>query len=141
MCEKTGCRSGRGGDITTTPLNATAVDIIEDLCDRFAEAAHGGSVPADATACYPISAVCAALAVPADEWPLFARWATDFLNPRSLEELYAHLDVMIAQRCTQRGGDLLSELIALDGDGDGLTVDDLRTIVATLLAGVEIQPV
>jgi hypothetical protein len=115
---------GRGGDITTTPLSATAVDIIEDLCDRFRS--------------YNVYALCHALAVPAAECPLFARWATDFLNPVSLGELYAHLDVMIAQRCTRPGDDLLSELIGLDADGDGLTVDDLHTIVATLLAGVEV---
>jgi hypothetical protein len=104
------------------------VDLISDLCDRFADGGHPGTV----------SAVCAALGVPPVEWPLFARWATEFLNPASLEQLYAHLDVMIAQRCRVPGEDLLSDLIALEVNGDGLTVDDLHTVVATLLAGVEV---
>lgn len=122
----------------TTPLGTTAVDIIGDLCDRFTEAAHGGLVPADATRSYSLSAVCTAMAVSPAEQPLFARWATDFLNAVSLRELYAHLDVLIAQRCTWPGDDLLSELIDLEADGDGLTVDDLHTIVAALLAGAEV---
>lgn len=120
----------RATDIATTPLDTMAVDIISDLSDRFADAAGGRA--------YTVSAVCSALGVPPADWPLFARWATDFLDPVSLDELYAHLDVLIAQRCRVPGTDLLSDLIALDVDGDGLTVDDLRTIVAALLAGVDV---
>jgi cytochrome P450 len=107
-----------------------AVDIIGDLCDRFTDDAHGGA--------YSVSAVCASLDVPPGEWPLFARWATDFLNPAALQELYSYLDVMIAERCRLPGEDLLSDLIGLDIDGDGLTVDDLHTIVAAVLAGVDV---
>lgn len=107
-----------------------AVDIIGDLCDGFTEDAYGGVTS--------VSAVCSALGVPQGEWRLFAHWATDFLNPVSLEELYSHLDVMIAERCRVPGDDLLSDLIGLEIDGDGLTVDDLHTIVAAVLAGVEL---
>lgn len=121
----------RRPDIASTPLGTTAVDITGELCDRFTEDANGGT--------YSVSAVCAALGVPDDEWPLFTRWAIDFLDPVALDELYAHLDVMIADRCSAPGEDLLSDLIAREVDGDGLTVDDLHTIVATLLAGIEVS--
>lgn len=117
-------------DIATTPLGAMAADIIGDLCDGFAEDARGGT--------YCVSDVCSALGVPPREWPLFARWATDFLNPVALDALYSHLDVMIAERCRNPGEDLLSGLIGLEVDGDGLTADDLHTIVAVVLAGVEV---
>ena len=42
---------------------------------------------------------------------------------------------MIAVRCRQPGDDLLSLLIQLEFDGEELTVDDLRAIVATLVSG------
>jgi cytochrome P450 len=128
----------RRAAIATTPLDTTVVDIIDGLCDRFTEDIHGGPVPVDATRTYPVAAVCAALGVPVGQWPLFARWAADFLDPAALDQLYSHVDVMIADRCAHPGGDLLTELIRLDVDGEGLTVDDLRTIVAVLVAGAEI---
>lgn len=133
--EKTGRTSTRRLDIATTPLDTTTADIISELCDRFG--ARRQTASGDIVGGYRVSDVCAALKVPAQEWPLFARWATDFLNPASWEQLYAHLDVMIAQRCITPGDDLLSELMRLEVDGDGLTVDDLHTIVAALLAGID----
>ncbi|MBB2990368.1 cytochrome P450 [Mycolicibacterium iranicum] len=127
-----------GGVAITTPLDTMAVDVLDDVCDRLTAEAFGGSVPPDATRSYPVSAVCSALDVPAHQWPLFARCATDYLDPDAIEQLYWHLDVLIADRCCAPRDDLLSELIALEVDGDGLTVDDLHTIVAVLLAGAEL---
>jgi cytochrome P450 len=139
MCGNTGKHiATRRAAIATTPLDTTVVDIIGGLCDRFTEESHGGPVPGDATRTYPVAAVCTALGVPIAQWPLFARWATNFLDPAALDQLYSHLDVMIAERCAHPGEDLLTELIRLEVDGQGLTVDDLRTIVAVLVAGVEI---
>jgi cytochrome P450 len=40
---------------------------------------------------------------------------------------------MIADRCRNPSADLLSQLIQLEVDGEELTVDDLRAIVATLV--------
>jgi cytochrome P450 len=123
------------GDITTTqPSGLTAADVISDLCDHFAEPAAFDR-DADPGRAYPVSAVCATLGVPGADWPLFARWAAEFLDPKAIDELYAYLDVMIAERCSRATDDLLSELIRLNVDDDGLTVDDLHTIVAVLVAG------
>ena len=79
----------------------------------------------------PVRAVCMALGVPRQDWPLFARWAWDM----ALDEMYAYVDVMVADRCVHPRADLLSWLISVDihGDGDGLTADQVRAVVAALL--------
>ncbi|MBP1821049.1 hypothetical protein J3E61_004612 [Mycobacterium sp. OAE908] len=41
---------------------------------------------------------------------------------------------MIAIRCGKPGSDLLSELIAMGVDGEDLTVDELRAVVAALVS-------
>jgi cytochrome P450 len=86
---------------------------------------------------YPIAGVCALLDVPSKDWQLFSRWATESLNSKTLDELYAYVDVMIAVRCRKPGDDLLSQLIQLEVDGEELTVDDLRALVASLVAGAD----
>jgi cytochrome P450 len=48
--------------------------------------------------------------------------------------LHAYVDVMIAERCRKPGDDLLSHLIETGLDGEDLTVDDFRAIVASLAA-------
>ena len=57
------------------------------------------------------------------------------MNSKALDELFAYVDVMIADRCRKPGDDLLSALIQAEIDGEELTVDDLRAIVASLLSG------
>ena len=131
--------SGRKDNHITTPLDTTVVDIISELGDHFSEVAYGTPVPVGATTTYSVAEVCSALGVPVAEWPHFTRAATDFLDPSAIEQLYWHLDVMIADRCTFPRDDLLSALIGMEIDGDGLTVDDLHTIVAVLLAGAGIE--
>jgi cytochrome P450 len=84
---------------------------------------------------YPIASVCALLDVPRKDWHFFLRWAGESLNSKALDELYAYVDVMIADRCTKPGDDLLPQLIQLEVDGEELTVDDLRMVVAALVAG------
>lgn len=84
---------------------------------------------------YPIAAVCAVLGVPDNDWHLFSRWASESLNSKALDGLYAYVDVMIADRCRMPGDDLLSQLIELEVDGEELTVDDIHRLVAALLAG------
>jgi cytochrome P450 len=57
------------------------------------------------------------------------------LNSKALDQLYAYVDVIVADRCRLPGDDLLSELIEVGIDGEELTVGELRAIVATLIAG------
>ena len=90
--------------------------------------------PPRTTRSQSIDEVCAQLGVPPKDWHLFKRWATDSLNPKTLDELYAYVDVMIADRCRRPGDDLLSELIATGVDGEDLIVDELRAVVAAMVS-------
>lgn len=89
--------------------------------------------PSRATRRDSIAGLCARLGVPGKDWHLFGRWASESVNPKALDELYAYVDVMIADRCRKPGTDLLSELIQNGIEGEELTVDDMRAIVATLV--------
>jgi cytochrome P450 len=81
-----------------------------------------------------IADVCALLGVPGNDWHLFKRWAAESLNSKALDELYAYVDVMIAERCRRPGDDLLSKLIEAGIDEAELTVDELRAVVAALVS-------
>ncbi|MGO4445736.1 hypothetical protein AB4Z42_20515 [Mycobacterium sp. 2YAF39] len=84
------------------------------------------------------AAICAALGVPQKDWPLFYRWAAAGpLTSKALDALYHHVDVMIAERCCKPADDLMTTLIALEVDGTELTVDDIRSFVATLVTGAD----
>jgi cytochrome P450 len=89
--------------------------------------------PPRATRRDSIASVCVRLGVPRKDWHLFGRWASESSNSKALDELYAYVDVMIADRCRKPGDDLLSELIQSGIEGEELTVDDLRAIVAALV--------
>jgi cytochrome P450 len=80
-----------------------------------------------------MSVLCAALGVPRQHWHLFTRWADDPATPKTLDELYAYIDVMVAERCWKPADDLLSDLIRVEVDGDELTADELRMLVSGLL--------
>jgi cytochrome P450 len=84
---------------------------------------------------YPIAGVCTLFGVPRRDWHLFSRWAEHLPAPKATDELYVYVDVMIADRCRKSGQDLLSHLIQFEVDGNELTTDDLRVIVAALVAG------
>jgi cytochrome P450 len=81
-----------------------------------------------------IDDVCVQLGVPAKDWHLFKHWAAESLTSEALDQLYAYVDVMIAERCRQPGDDLLSELIATGVDGEDLTVDELHAIVVAMVS-------
>ncbi|MBE1546402.1 cytochrome P450 [Mycobacterium sp. OAS707] len=81
-----------------------------------------------------IEAVCTQLGVPQKDRHLFERWAGKSLTSQALDQLYAYVDVMIAIRCGKPGSDLLSELIAMGVDGEDLTVDELRAVVAAMVS-------
>src|SRR6201991_2523730 len=82
-----------------------------------------------------IAAVCEALGVPQKDWHLFSRWAAAPLTPTALDALYSYVDVMIADRCRRSTDDLLAKLIELEVDGEELTVDAIRRVVADRVAG------
>jgi cytochrome P450 len=110
-------------------LRAEVVDIVGRLVDPFA-ATGRCDVVADIAARYSVHVVCAALGVKRSDWERLARWADDVAD---LDALYHYVDVMVADRCGRMRDDLLSDLIVADIDHDGLTSDEIRRLVATLL--------
>jgi cytochrome P450 len=90
----------------------------------------------DTTSQNPIATVCEALGVPEQDWHLFSRWAQGPFTSQACDELHQYVDVMIADRCRKPGCDLVSQLIAMEVDGEGLTTDDIRSYVVSLVADV-----
>lgn len=95
---------------------------------------HGVTVPL----------ICSALGVPREDWALFSRWTDELTRPTSdgtfrsaLYDVYAYVDVMVADRCRSLKDDLLSDLIMVQVDGDELDSDELRRLVAGALMCLE----
>ncbi len=73
-----------------------------------------------------------ALGVPARDWLSIAQ-RLDVPDNRMADALGAYVDVLVADRCCRPGEDLVSDLVAFEGDGRALTADELRAIVVGLL--------
>lgn len=129
----------------TARLRTTIVDIITGLVDRHS--ARGAcDVVADIARQYPIPVICALLGAPPEDWELFSDWTDDILEafgwnaaaqtPSILTAwaaLDSYLDDMPAQRRRGLTDDLISDLIRAEDDGDRLSADELRMLVAALL--------
>lgn len=92
----------------------------------------------------PVPFICSALGIPREEWPLFYRWTDQLRQPTSdaafrgaLYDVYAYVDVMVADRCNNLKDDLLSDLIMAEVDGEALDSDELRMLVAWALMAVK----
>jgi cytochrome P450 len=130
-----------------SPLRATIIDVITGLIDQAADDGHC-DVVTDIARQYPIPIICALLGAPTQDWELFSRWADDIFKLfdwnvaahesailNSWGELDAYIDDMVARRRHTLTGDLISGLICAEEDGDHLSADELRKLVATLLIG------
>ena len=95
---------------------------------------------------YPIPVICALLGAPPEDWELFSDWTDDILEAfgwnaasqtptilSSWAALDAYIDDMIERRRHTMTDDLISELIRAEDDGDRLSTDELRMLVAALL--------
>ncbi len=129
----------------TARLCTTIVDIITGLVDR-----HSGrgrcDVVTDIARQYPIPVICGLLGAPPEDWELFSGWTDDILDafgwnaakrtPTILtawQALDTYIDDMLARRRQTLTDDLISELIRAEDDGDRLSADELRMLVAALL--------
>jgi cytochrome P450 len=129
----------------TARLRTTIIDIITGLVDRHS--ARGRcDVVTDIARQYPIPVICALLGAPAEDWELFSNWTDDILKAFSWDAanatpailtawdaLDAYIDDMVAHRRLNLTDDLISELIRAEDDGDRLSADELRMLVAALL--------
>jgi cytochrome P450 len=129
----------------TARLRETIGDVITRLVDRHS--AEGRcEVVTDIARQYPVPIICALLGAPPEDWELFSEWTDDIFKvfswnaadevPAILaawDELDAYIDDMVAHRRDTLTDDLLSDLIRAEDDGDRLSADELRNLVAGLL--------
>jgi cytochrome P450 len=131
----------------TSRLHDTIDEVVNELIDRVADAGRCDIVT-DIARPYPIPVICALLGAPREDWQLFSAWTEDVFKAftfdtdlaeqepvvmRAWSELDAYVDDMIARRRQDLTGDLLSELIRAEDDGDRLTAHELRMLAASLL--------
>lgn len=129
----------------TARLRTTIVDIITGLVDRHS-ASGRCDVVTDIARQFPIPVICALLGAPPEDWELFSIWTDDILEafgwnaasqtPAILtawQALDAYIDDMLARRRHTLTDDLISDLIRAEDDGDRLSADELRMLVAALL--------
>ena len=90
----------------------------------------------------PLMAVATLMGVPNGDWPLFRHLSDGLfdLQPlpesmQNLQELVAYLDDIAEKRRAEPQDDLISALVHAQGDTDGLTEDELRAHLVTLLTG------
>jgi cytochrome P450 len=100
---------------------------------------------------YPIPIICELLGAPPEDWKLFSSWATDIfrifnnnlledlpLIERASEELHEYVSDMISARRADPREDLLSDLIAIEEEGDRLSTDEMTMLAqAVLMAGTD----
>jgi cytochrome P450 len=126
--------------------------VVDGLIDQV-ESAGRCDVVTDIARPYPTPVMCALLGAPRDDWQLFADWTEEVFQAlnfkpevtfdeaaimRAWNELDAYVDEMVDARRHTLTEDLLSELIRAESDGDRLTLDELRMLVAGfLMAGTD----
>ena len=109
-------------------------ELVEDVCEP-----------------YPIPIICELLGAPKEDWKLFSQWATDIFRifndnliedlpiiNAAFEELDAYVRALVDERRGHPRDDLLSDLIALEEEGDKLSPDELVMMSeAVLMAGTD----
>ncbi len=133
-------------------LHDTIHEVVNGLIDRVMDAGRC-DVVADIARPYPTPIMCALLGAPRADWQLFADWTEEVFKAfnfqpdatfdeaaimRAWSELDAYVDDMVAARRGNLTDDLLSELIRAESEGERLSLDELRMLVAGfLMAGTD----
>lgn len=136
----------------TSRLQDTIHEVVDELIDAVVDAGRC-DVVTDIARPYPTPIMCALLGAPREDWHLFADWTEEVFKAlnfqpdvtfdeaaimRAWGELDAYVDGMVAARRNNLTDDLLSELIRAESDGDRLSLDELRMLVAGfLMAGTD----
>jgi len=101
---------------------------------------------ADVTARYPVQVICGIVGVPLEDHEQFAAWADEIntgpLNPErgmaASQAMRAYLEPLVEERRSRPTGDLLSELVHAEIDGERLSDERLYGFLRLLLpAGAE----
>jgi cytochrome P450 len=131
-------------------LRPTMRAVVGELVDRLVGQGECELV-ADVCEPYPIPIICELLGAPPQDWKLFSGWATDIfrifnnnlaedlpLIERASGELTQYVADMIAERRSDPRDDLLSDLIAIEEEGDRLSIDEMTMLAqAVLMAGTD----
>jgi cytochrome P450 len=131
-------------------LRPTMRAVVGELVDRVVAQGECELV-ADVCEPYPIPIICELLGAPPQDWKLFSGWATDIfrifnnnlaedlpLIERASGELTQYVADMIAERRADPRDDLLSDLIAIEEEGDRLSIDEMTMLAqAVLMAGTD----
>jgi cytochrome P450 len=131
-------------------LRPTMRAVIGQLIDQVAPQGQCEFV-ADVCEPYPIPIICELLGAPPEDWKQFSQWATDIFRifngnlvedlpfiERAAGELGQYVSAMIAQRRTEPRPDLLSDLIAIEEEGDRLSTEEMAMLAeAVLMAGTD----
>jgi cytochrome P450 len=119
--------------------------VIDGLLDRIAPLGRADLVH-DVTAQYPVQVICGIVGVPIEDHEQFAKWAEEINTgpldpPRGMaasRAMRAYLEPLVDARRTDPQGDLLSELVHAEVDGERLTDERLYGFLRLLLpAGAE----
>ena len=131
-------------------LRPTMRAVVGELVDQVAPQGECDLV-ADVCEPYPIPIICELLGAPPQDWKLFSSWATDIfrifnnnlaedlpLIMRAGNELTEYVTDMIAERRADPRDDLLSDLIAIEEEGDRLSTEEMTMLAqAVLMAGTD----
>jgi cytochrome P450 len=131
-------------------LRPTMRAVVTDLIDKVATDGECEFVT-DICEPYPIPIICELLGAPREDWKLFSSWATDIfrifngmlvedlpLIERAANELTAYVGDMVAERRAAPLDDLLSDLIAIEEEGDRLSTEEMTMLAeAVLMAGTD----
>ncbi|MDH3704814.1 MAG: cytochrome P450 [Acidimicrobiia bacterium] len=119
--------------------------LIAELLDELVPRGRADLV-ADLTARYPVQVICAIVGVPVEDHDRFHAWAQQInygpLDPEAgmaaSQAMRAYLEPLVADRLVSPTGDLLSELVHTEIDGERLTDERLYGFLRLLLpAGAE----
>ena len=135
---------------SATRLRPTMRAVVDQLVDKVASEGSCEFV-ADIAEPYPIPIICELLGAPRQDWKLFSAWATDIFRifngnladdlpfiERAAGELTAYVGEMIAERRQSPRHDLLSDLIAMEEEGDRLSTEEMAMLAeAVLMAGTD----
>jgi cytochrome P450 len=123
---------------------AALSDRITRMADELLDAAGRG--PVELMGAYaiplPMRVIASMLGVPGEEYPAFRHWSEAIFayvgipaqeRARRIQELYAYLDRVIAERRVKPAEDLISALIEAEVDGESLSDQQIRSFAAVLL--------
>jgi cytochrome P450 len=119
--------------------------VVDELIDRFAPLGHADLVR-ELTFNFPVQVIARILGLPRSDYPQFQRWAVAITSVAAnwdrgvaaSEALRDYFAEVLADRRQQPSDDLISELAAVEVDGQHLSDEEIFSFLRLLLpAGVE----